>query len=341
MNDYSVPVVEREKTMIIVEGKHEKTTLMMTILACFPELDINYDDVEVFGTNIYNLYDAIENEYESKWYEEETDINLPLLISRMKGINPPLSKRRYKNIILVFDYEHHDVKYSDEKIYRMQDHFDSATDDGILYINYPMIESYMNITSFDDRGFYESSIPVTLNPGKKYKDYVDANSVVKEYFDALVDLKEALHRNKKSLSDNELLTILQEMIMISPKEVQDEVTRILGNFGYLDDKILNVYYALLTIRDKRLSIESEELLGDKIREILTYIVDLNIKKANYLCRGTECNGDLKEIYYELDWLKVLEKQNKDSSDQESGIIWVLCSFMTFIAQYKFYWRKDS
>jgi len=65
--------------LIVVEGKHEKTTLIKLLLKCFPRLDINYSDVEIFGADV--------------------------------------------------------------------------SDDGVLYVNYPMIESYLDMDKIPDRAY--------------------------------------------------------------------------------------------------------------------------------------------------------------------------------------------
>ena len=42
-----------------------------------------------------------------------------------------------------------------------------TADMGKLYINYPMIESYQHLCSFEDGEYAERQVSVTLQPGKK------------------------------------------------------------------------------------------------------------------------------------------------------------------------------
>jgi len=43
----------RRKNLIIVEGNHEKNQLFVLIFKCFPEINIDIEDVWIYGTNIY------------------------------------------------------------------------------------------------------------------------------------------------------------------------------------------------------------------------------------------------------------------------------------------------
>ena len=79
MNDYSnIQPRRRNRTLLVVEGKSEKSDLFKTLLKVFPEIEIDDDDIWVYETNIYKLYNQIEKEYDGDF----TEIDLPLLITR-------------------------------------------------------------------------------------------------------------------------------------------------------------------------------------------------------------------------------------------------------------------
>ena len=142
MNKYQGKVRRRRQNLLIVEGKHEKNKLFWLIFKCFPEMAIDIDDVWIYGTNIYLLYDDIVKEYGEHWVEENDDIDLPFVISKKQFPDRLRYKEDFTNIILVFDYERHDLNFSEKKIMEMQSSFIDSTDMGKLYINYPMI--YVN-----------------------------------------------------------------------------------------------------------------------------------------------------------------------------------------------------
>lgn len=76
MSDLSWKITRiRRKNLLIVEGKHEKNQLFYLIFKCFPEIEINMDDIWIYGTNIYMLYEDIVKEYGEEWEEEDIDGN--------------------------------------------------------------------------------------------------------------------------------------------------------------------------------------------------------------------------------------------------------------------------
>ena len=75
-------VRNRSQTLLIVEGNHEKNELFWLIFKCFPEINIDMDNVWIYGTNIYLLYEDIVKEYGADWADEEMDIDLPFVIVR-------------------------------------------------------------------------------------------------------------------------------------------------------------------------------------------------------------------------------------------------------------------
>ena len=61
MNSYSdILPRKRHRHLLIVEGNHEKNELMELLLKCFPEIDMNMDDIVIYGTNIYMLYQNLD-----------------------------------------------------------------------------------------------------------------------------------------------------------------------------------------------------------------------------------------------------------------------------------------
>lgn len=71
---------------------------MELLLKCFPEIDMAQDDILIYGTNIYILYQAIETEYQEDWYEQEVD--LPYVVSKCKGYEKPLHMNDFVSIIM-------------------------------------------------------------------------------------------------------------------------------------------------------------------------------------------------------------------------------------------------
>ena len=164
MNDYSALTPRsRGKTLLIVEGKHEKNELFWLIFKCFPELQIEFDNVLIYGTNIYMLYEDIVKEYDEDW--NLIDVDLPYLVSKKRTPDSIQYKNDFINIYILFDYERHDPGFSADKIQQLQEYFSDSTDVGQLYLNYPMIESYQDMLEFPDEAFMNHKVSVTIRPG--------------------------------------------------------------------------------------------------------------------------------------------------------------------------------
>ncbi len=153
MSDYTKEVRKRGCNLLVVEGNRERNKLFALIFRCFPEIGINMEDIWIYGTNIYMLYEDVVREYGETWTED--DIDLSFVISRKQSREEVCYKDDFVNILLVFDYERHDPNFSEEKIKQMQDHFADAADAGRLYINYPMIESYQHLEGLPDEHYAE------------------------------------------------------------------------------------------------------------------------------------------------------------------------------------------
>jgi hypothetical protein len=63
----------KKRKLVIVEGKHEKNCFLKLLFKYFPELKMDIDDVEIYGTNIYQLYDDITDKYSENWDSEDVD----------------------------------------------------------------------------------------------------------------------------------------------------------------------------------------------------------------------------------------------------------------------------
>lgn len=79
-----------------------------------------------------------------------------------------------------------------------------------------------------------------------------------------------------------------------------------------------------------------------IRVLLKTVIECNIRKANKLQGGSYdiSIDELKEYYYDsISYIDILVKQNNDSRDPSTGLIWVLNTSILLVANYKFFWRE--
>ena len=122
MNDYNHEILrKRHRNLIIVEGEKEENKLFQIIFQTFPEIDVSIDDILIYGTNIYVLYNDIIKEYGEMWFEE--DVDLPFIVGKKKGYSKTLNVKDFSNVYLVFDYERHDPNFCEKKLSKCKDIF--------------------------------------------------------------------------------------------------------------------------------------------------------------------------------------------------------------------------
>ncbi len=329
---------DRNKTLIVVEGKHEKNTLVHLLINCFPELPIELRNVHIFAADIYDLYHDIEDEYGELWYKENLDINIPLLISKRKNIVPVLNKNNYTNIILAFDYERQDPSFSQKKIQRMQEHFCNISEDGILYINYPMIEAYLDMPSIPDDSYYNKKIQNILYPGRVYKEKVRSNSELNKYIDVYKNVLDSVLKGSLTLNDDDIFEIMRHIFGIKHDVMlESNLEKCLTSFGIPDKNVDRLKYSIAAQLRKLDILSNGFSFGEVVRKYLVYIVQENIKKAWCLYGNNDKrNNNYVFMADNLDYNAILEVQGKVSSDVNNGYIWILCTFLFFCNEYKFF-----
>lgn len=155
--------------LFVFEGKKREPELFRTMEKLF--FQDRQSIVCSFGNNIYELYRQM------KALDDAGDI-VSLLVERYRGCDDSpfdgSSKRSdYSEIYLMFDYDFHNTNISAEDINsqlkEMLEMFDNETENGKLYINYPMVEAIRYTKKLPDSMFhnYTVSRQQCLNPSFK------------------------------------------------------------------------------------------------------------------------------------------------------------------------------
>ncbi len=337
MSKYENKIRKRRKTLFIVEGNHEKNVLFELMIACFPELDIKMDDIWIYGTNIYMLYEDIKNEYGCDWVKYNDDIDLPYVISKKKNMKELRYKEDFINIILVFDYERHDPRFSVQKIEDMQKIFIDVTDMGKLYINYPMIESYQNFKSLPDNEFINRKILETLQRGAEYKRLVQNESMIQNLIGFKHKIEDTLHKSFHILDDKIRMECCDRILNISDdKNLLEKLHEVLESVICEDELQTAKYQYKHWIMNMNYLNKKMSYWG-YMREIFKQIIYHNIRKAEYIQNNHEelDFNKYRECFDTLDLIKILKIQNDVSSDVETGFIWVLSTCLFLIPDYNF------
>ena len=160
--------------LFIVEGEVDEVNILgSNTKGLLSLVDVNANIVAI-ANPIYELYDFLHDDQ----YED-----IVSYLKMKKKIQIDRAKGAFSAIYLVFDFEHHYKKYSDDKIKDMLQYFSDETENGKLYISYPMIEAFYHIKSIPDLDYINRIVPLELiaDSGKQYKILVSNESCLKKH----------------------------------------------------------------------------------------------------------------------------------------------------------------
>ena len=150
--------------LFVVEGAKTEVQLLKKLLEEY-NLDINYN-IFIYNTNIYELYERI---FETDAELEDFDL---LLALKEKDPHNEVLRQKYTDIILAFDYEPQDNRFDIERINKLAEIFNESTENGKLYINYPMCEAYKHFKELPDAEFQNRVIDLECLKKHEYKKLV-------------------------------------------------------------------------------------------------------------------------------------------------------------------------
>ena len=157
---------EKSKILVIVEGEKTDVELMAKL---FDIYGISHSHrIVPYRTNIYLLYDAMFKDNDP----ESMDIQQILKEREHREDYLRILNDRYTDILLIFDFDPQDPRYTKDKITAMANFFTESSDMGKLYINYPMVEAFYHMKAIPDLEFYSYTATLDELRRKKYKDRV-------------------------------------------------------------------------------------------------------------------------------------------------------------------------
>lgn len=152
----------KEKTLFIFEGAKTEDKLVEKLERNF--LGDRHAIKCVFDAEIYQLYCAIKE-------EKGFSIDIVSLLKERTAENAEILKDYNRDsfayIYLFFDYDAHSTLADDDKITEMLSFFNDETEEGMLYISYPMVEA---IRHFKDLESFKSLIVKCKRRNCPYKD---------------------------------------------------------------------------------------------------------------------------------------------------------------------------
>ncbi len=176
--------MNKDRVLFIIEGEEPENKIIEEFVKKSASYHLKSSIITcVYGNNIYDLYEAFNN---------NSDLDfLPILKEvrkTKKGKDVYINKRKledfdredFSEIYLFFDYDAHADRVADNKLLNMLKFFDNETEQGKLYISYPMVEGLKHCEV--NTTFEELTYPI--EEGSSYKRYV-ANNTKK----SLIDLR--------------------------------------------------------------------------------------------------------------------------------------------------------
>lgn len=167
--------MSKKNLLFITEGEIDEPKFIDKVLKkCYPNIDYSYYS---YSTTIHTLAKLIfKNENE---IDEYLDIKNVLKENEKIEYKREILSKTYSDIILVFDFDPHSDAPEFEKILKMLNYFNDSTDNGKLYINYPMMQSYRHILTYPEEDMNFKTRKIELDKCSDYKKIVDKESCLK------------------------------------------------------------------------------------------------------------------------------------------------------------------
>lgn len=197
-------------TLFIFEGQKTEGQVVDALVKQFPVFDATSTARAVYCGDIYQLYGQLEKDEFLDVIELVRERN-PINESILDGIQ----RDDISQIVLFFDYDGHIPNASDQKITELLACFNAETENGELYISYPMVEAIKHVQP--SVCFSDERIKIEGLSGKKpgitgYKKHVG-------------EIPDATYRNFTTWTKNCCFYIIQEHLKKANALVK-------GNFIY-------------------------------------------------------------------------------------------------------------
>ncbi len=166
---------KKGKILVLVEGGKTDYKLMTHLFDVYKISDRH--EIVSYDTNIYALYDDMFCDGNP----EMIDI-LQNLKEREKDSNrKELFNDRYSDVLLIFDLDPQDDRFSADKILKMAAFFTESSDMGKLYLNYPMVEAFYHMKTIPDYDYNTYFATKEELSGGNYKTRVNRENRNHDY----------------------------------------------------------------------------------------------------------------------------------------------------------------
>lgn len=176
--------------LFIFEGKDDKTYFESIKRLFFPEKSETF--VCTYNSNIYSLYTKLKNHDALNGKLEVDTVSVFKEILTEKGDNTlkDIREDEVSEIYLFFDYDFQEksrtLEENNKRLSEMLDYFTDETDNGKLYINYPMVESLRYTKELPDNNYWSYTVSRQKCQEESFKHQVHEFSFYKSNLEYLV-----------------------------------------------------------------------------------------------------------------------------------------------------------
>lgn len=131
----------KEHILLVFEGEKTEFTLYDFFKKHNLSLDCTNREILItFKAEIYQLYKQVIDE----------NADLFILLQQKDANLKKISQDNISSIFLIFDYDCHASQADDNKIIELLAYFDNETENGKIFISYPMVEAFKYFSACDD-----------------------------------------------------------------------------------------------------------------------------------------------------------------------------------------------
>lgn len=160
------------KVLFITEGQNDEVKYIERLFKTCNHIQ-KYEIIP-YKTNIHNLANSL---FKNGLIDEFLDIKQVLKEKTTDANTKEKLSQEFSDIILVFDFEPQEKNPHFDIIRQLLEYFNDSTENGKLYINYPMMQSYRHFNTLPDINF--NNVKVSKEDANKYKQIIDSFSKFK------------------------------------------------------------------------------------------------------------------------------------------------------------------
>lgn len=184
-----------KKILLIVEGENDEKKFLNSLFKhCSKKTEYK---IYSYRTNIHILAQELYSNYNDFDINGESELKLILASLEDDKTKKQLLLGKYSDIYMIFDFEpQHNYPHFDT-VKRMIKYFNDSSNQGQLYINYPMMQSFKHHSVLPDECF--KNLKIEFDDLKNYKTIVAQNSGFTDVtkYDYLIFYSLAVHHLKK------------------------------------------------------------------------------------------------------------------------------------------------